>query len=133
MPSEVWMFLVQVLAGIMLLVLALVAVNTYVDWCHAYKAGRALDEWRVAIVRAGWCEAAGEVLPRRDHVRQRSAFYRVERNHCHHDCRFGGVAGGAGSAASRGRPGHTQAEGSMKPEVSRHLCFRRQLLRACTP
>ena len=38
---------------------------TYVDWCHAYKAGRALDEWRVAIVRAGWCEAAGEVLPRR--------------------------------------------------------------------
>jgi hypothetical protein len=69
MPADVWMFLVQVLAGIMLLVLALVAVNTYVDWCHAYKAGHALDEWRVAIVRAGWCEAAGkEVLPRRDHV-----------------------------------------------------------------
>ena len=56
MPAGVWMFIVQVLAGIMLLVLALVAVNTYVDWCHAYKAGRALDEWRVAIVRAGWCE-----------------------------------------------------------------------------
>jgi hypothetical protein len=61
-------FIVQVLAGIMVLVLALIALNTYVDWCYAYKAGRALDEWRVAIVRAGWCEAAGGVLPRRDHV-----------------------------------------------------------------
>ena len=68
MPAEVWMFLVQVLAGIMMLVLALVAVNTYVDWCHAYKAGRALNGWRVAIVRAGWCEEAGEVLPRRNYV-----------------------------------------------------------------
>jgi hypothetical protein len=68
MPAEMWMFLVQVLAGIMLLVLALVAVNTYVEWCHAYKAGRALNEWPVAIVRAGWCEEAGEVLPRRNYV-----------------------------------------------------------------
>jgi hypothetical protein len=69
MPAGVWMFIVQVLAGIMLLVLALVAVNTSSTGCHAYKAGRALDEWRVAIVRAGWCDAAGGVLPRRDHVR----------------------------------------------------------------
>ena len=53
MPAGV---IVQVLAGIMVLVLALIAVNTYADWCYAYKAGRALDEWRVAIVRAGWCE-----------------------------------------------------------------------------
>jgi hypothetical protein len=40
----VWMFIVQVLAGIMVLVLALIAVNTSADWCYAYKAGRALDE-----------------------------------------------------------------------------------------
>ena len=53
MPAGVWMFIVQVLAGIMMLVLALIAVNTYVDWCYAYKAGRVLDESRVAIVRAG--------------------------------------------------------------------------------
>ena len=58
-------FIVQGVAAIMMLVLALIAVNTYADWCYVYKAGRVLDEWHVAIVRAGWCEAAGEVLPRR--------------------------------------------------------------------
>jgi cytochrome b561 len=58
MPAEMWMFLVHVLAGIMLLVLALVAVN--IRTSTGATPTRPATPWTNGV-------AAGEVLPRRNY------------------------------------------------------------------